>query len=111
VPRLRWSARGEGGPVSVGGRAAHGACSAIAGGSSKEAAVTADHQPAKDRMVVLRRQPVRIVGGQPDGSYTSLFEVICCYRGDHPDLVYCEVRPELQQIRGPYPDRYGHCRL
>ena len=65
--------------------------------------MTADHQPARDRMVVLRRQPVRIVGGQLDGGHTSLFELICCYCGDHPDLDYREVPPELQQIRGPYP--------
>ena len=69
--------------------------------------MTADHQPAKDRMVVLRRQPVRMVGGQPDGGYASLFEVICCYCGDHPGLDYREVRPELQQIRGPYPIAVG----
>ena len=65
--------------------------------------MTTDHPSARDRMVVLRRQPVRIVGGQPEGGYTSLFEIICCYCGDHPDLDYREVPPELQQIRGPYP--------
>ncbi len=53
--------------------------------------------------MVLRREPVRIVAGQPDGGYTSLFEITYCYRGDHPDLVYREVPPELRQIRGPYP--------
>ena len=53
--------------------------------------------------VVLRRQPARIVQGQPEGGYTDLFEIICCDCGDHPDLDYCEVSPVLQRVRGPYP--------
>ena len=36
--------------------------------------------------VVLRRQPARIVAGQPEGGYSSMFEIVCCYCGDHPDL-------------------------
>src|SRR6201999_2113152 len=52
--------------------------------------------------VVLRRQPVRIVAGRPEGGYNDAFEIVCCDCGDHPDLDYFEVPPELRQIRGPY---------
>jgi hypothetical protein len=52
--------------------------------------------------VVLRRQPVRIVDGRPEGGYTDAFEIVCCDCGDHPDLDYSEVRQELRQVRGPY---------
>ncbi len=64
-------------------------------------------KPRQDRKVVLRRQPVRIVDGRFEGGYTGLFEIICCYCGDHPDLDYREAPPELQQIRGPYPIAAG----
>jgi hypothetical protein len=60
-------------------------------------------QPALGWTVVLRRQPARIVDGRVDGGYTSAFEIICCDCGDHPDLDYRDVSPELQRIRGPYP--------
>ena len=56
--------------------------------------------------VVLRRQPARIVAGRAEG-YTDAFEIICCDCGDHPDLDYGEVSPELQRIRGPYPIALG----
>jgi hypothetical protein len=52
--------------------------------------------------VVLRRQPARIVAGQPEGDYSSMFEIVCCYCGDHPDLDYHDVSAKLQRIRGPY---------
>jgi len=52
--------------------------------------------------VVLRRQPARIVAGRPEGGYSSMFEIVCCYCGDHPDLDYRDVSPKLQRIRGPY---------
>ena len=52
--------------------------------------------------VVLRRQPARIVAGQTEGGYSSMFEIVCCYCGDHPDLDYRDVSAKLQQIRGPY---------
>jgi len=55
--------------------------------------------------VVLRRQPVRIVEGQPEGGYTDLYGLIGCDCGDHPGLDYRQVSPALQQIRGPYPFR------
>jgi hypothetical protein len=52
--------------------------------------------------VVLRRRPARMVEGRPEGGYTDEFEIVCCDCGDHPDLDYSEVSPELQQVRGPY---------
>jgi hypothetical protein len=57
--------------------------------------------------LVLRRQPVRIVDGQPEGGYTDLYELICCYCGDDPDLDYQHVSPVLRRIRGPYPIAAG----
>ena len=67
-----------------------------------EAAARAGDQPALGWTVVLRRQPVRIVDGQVEAGQADAFEIICCDCGDHPDLDYCEVSPELQRIRGPY---------
>jgi hypothetical protein len=63
------------------------------------------HRP--DWTVVLRRRPVRIVEGRPEGGWTGEFEIICRDCGDDPDLDYREVSPELQRIRGPYPLRAG----
>jgi hypothetical protein len=60
-------------------------------------------QPGDGWTLVLRRQPIRIVEGQPEGGYTDAFEIICCDCGDHPDQDYREVSPELQLVRGPYP--------
>ena len=54
-----------------------------------------------------RRQSARIVDGQPEDGYTSMFEIICCDRGDHPDRDYPEVPPSLQRIRRPYPIAAG----
>ena len=62
----------------------------------------APDQPALGWTVVLRRQPVRIVEGQPEGGYTDAYELICCECGDHPDLDYRDISPELKRIRGPY---------
>ena len=53
--------------------------------------------------VVLRRQPVRMVEGRPEGGYTDVFELICSDCGDDPDLDYREVTSELQLVPGPYP--------
>jgi hypothetical protein len=64
-------------------------------------------RPTRGWTVVLRRQPVRMVEGQPADGYTDLFEIICCDCGDHPDLDYHDVAPELQRIRGPYPIAAG----
>ena len=51
--------------------------------------------------------PARIVDGQPEGGHTSMFEIICCDCGDHPDRDYREVPPGLQRIRRPYPIAAG----
>jgi hypothetical protein len=64
-------------------------------------------QPALGWTVVLRRQPARVVEGQSPGGCTDMFEIICCDCGDHPDLDYGDVSPELQRIRGPYPIAAG----
>ena len=61
----------------------------------------------QDWTAVLRRRPARIVDGQPEGGYTSMYEIVCCDCGDHPDLDYRDVPPELQRIRGPYPIAAG----
>jgi hypothetical protein len=63
--------------------------------------VTRD-QPGHGWTVVLRRQPVRIVDGRPEGGYNDAFEIVCCDCGDHPDLDYSEVPAELRRVRGPY---------
>ena len=57
--------------------------------------------------VVLRRQPVRIVEGRAEGGYTDAYELVCCECGDHPNLDFREISPELQQIRGPYQIAVG----
>jgi len=57
--------------------------------------------------VVLRRQPARLVDGQPQGGYTDVYELICCDCGDDPDLDYRHVSPGFQRIRGPYPFAEG----
>ena len=64
-------------------------------------------KPVQDWTVVLRRQPVRIVDGQPESGYTGMYEIICCDCGDHTDLDYRDVPPRLQRIRGPYPIAAG----
>ena len=64
-------------------------------------------QPTRGWTVVLRRQPVRIVKGQPEGGYTDAYELICCECGDHPDLDYREISAELRRIRGPYAFAVG----
>jgi len=64
-------------------------------------------RPGHGWTVGLRRRPVRIAQGRREGGYTDEFEIVCCDRGDDPDLDYREVSPELQQIRGPYPIAAG----
>jgi len=61
--------------------------------------------------VVLRRQPVRIVAGRAEGGYTDAYELVCCECGDHPDLDYRAVSPELQQIRGPTRSQWASRRI
>ena len=69
--------------------------------------MTTRDQPRPDWTVVLRRRPVRIVNGRPEGGWTDQFEIVCCDCGDDPGLDYREVSPELQRIRGPYPMAAG----
>ncbi len=66
-----------------------------------------DGLPGQDGMLVLRRQPARVVGGRPEGGYTDAYELICRDCGDDPDLDYHQVSPEFQRIRGPYPIAVG----
>ncbi len=35
-------------------------------------------QPRQDWTVVLRRRPVRMVGGRPEGGWTDEYEIVCC---------------------------------
>ncbi len=70
---------------------------------TKEAGMAARDQPGDGWTVVLRRRLARIVAGQREGGYTSVFEIICRECGDHHYLDYSEVSPGLQRIRGPYP--------
>jgi hypothetical protein len=77
------------------------------GALEKEAAMATSDQPGNGWMVVLRRQPARMAEGRPEGGDTDMFEIICCDCGDHPDLDYSEVSPELQRIRWPYPTADG----
>jgi hypothetical protein len=44
----------------------------------------------------------RIVEGRAEGGYMDVYELICCDCGDHPDLDYRDVSPEL-----PYPIAAG----
>jgi hypothetical protein len=59
-------------------------------------------EPPLGWTLVLRRQPVHLVEGRPEGSYTDSYELICCDCGDDPDLDYRDISPDLQRIRGPY---------
>jgi len=68
----------------------------------EEAAVRTHDEPALGWTLVLRRQPVRIVDGRPEGGYTDAYELVCCECGDDPDLDYRDISPDLQRIRGPY---------
>ena len=64
-------------------------------------------QPGPGWTLVLRRQPIRMADGHADGGYADVYELICCYCGDDPDLDYRHVSAELQRIRGPYPIAAG----
>ena len=59
-------------------------------------------EPTLGWTVVLRRQPVHLMEGRPEGGYTDDYELVCCDCGDDPDLDYRDVSPRLQRIRGPY---------
>jgi hypothetical protein len=68
-----------------------------------EGMMTIFGRPGLDWTVVLRRRPSRLAAAEPEGGYTDMFEIICCDRGDDPDLDYREVSPRNQRIRAPYP--------
>jgi hypothetical protein len=70
--------------------------------SQRGETVTTLGRPRLDWTVILRRRLARIVVGQPEGSDTDMFEIICRDCGDHPGLDYRQASPELQRIRGPY---------
>jgi hypothetical protein len=59
-------------------------------------------EPVLGWTLVLRRQPVHLVEGRPEGSYADSYELICCDCGDDPDLDYRDISPDFQRIRGPY---------
>lgn len=59
-------------------------------------------RPGHGSKAVLRRQPVRIVGGRFEGGYTDVYEIVCPDCGDHRDLDYSEVSWRLQWLRGPH---------
>lgn len=59
-------------------------------------------EPTLGWTVVLRRQPVHLREGHPEGGYTDDYELVCCDCGDDPDLDFRDVSPRLQRIRGPY---------
>jgi hypothetical protein len=40
--------------------------------------VQSHDEPAPGWTLVLRRQPVRLVEGHPEGGYTDAYELICC---------------------------------
>ena len=63
--------------------------------------------PENSWTAVLRRQPARLVGGQAEGGYTDVYEIICCDCGDDPGLDYREVSPRLQLVRGPVRGLWG----
>jgi hypothetical protein len=64
-------------------------------------------QPALGWTVVLRRQPVRIIEGRPEGGYTDVFELICCDCGDHPDLDTATSHPSSSGPVAPTPSRWA----
>lgn len=59
-------------------------------------------QPGHGRTAVLRRRPVRLVDGRPEGGYTSTYELICPSCGDNPYLDFLDVPSRLQWLRGPW---------
>lgn len=64
--------------------------------------VTVRSLPGRQWTLVLRRKPVRLAAGRPQGGYTDTYELVCADCGDDPDVDYGEVSPALRRIRGPY---------
>ena len=50
--------------------------------------------------VVLRRQPVHLMEGRPEGGYTDAYELVCCDCGDDPDLDYRDVSRDFSESAG-----------
>jgi len=48
--------------------------------------MTVSAAPGQDWRATLRRQKARAVNGQPDGGYTSTFEIVCRDCGDDPGV-------------------------
>jgi hypothetical protein len=64
--------------------------------------MTVSTAAGQDWRATLRRQRARTVDSQPEGGYTSAFEIICRDCGDEPGRDYQDVPLRLQRIRGPY---------
>ena len=64
-------------------------------------------RPGDNWTAVLRRRPIRVAPGRPEGGYTDMFEIICCDCGDDPGLDYHEVSPAIRRVRGPYTMTVG----
>lgn len=71
--------------------------------AAKGASVTTGGNRGDGWTAVLRRQPARIVDGQPQSGYTNSFEIICPGCGDDPGTDYREISADLRQVCGPYP--------
>jgi len=70
-----------------------------------KAGLQAPVQPGKDWTVVLRRQPARMVDGQPQSGYTDAFELICCDCGDDPGVLTATSHPGFGRSAGPTRSR------
>jgi hypothetical protein len=64
--------------------------------------MTDTRAPARDRTVVLRRQPARIINRAAAGEDYPAYEIICRLCGDDPSRDYHDLPPRLQRLRGPY---------
>jgi len=69
----------------------------------EEAAARTHDEPALGWTVVLRRQPVRLADGRPEGGCTDTYELICCECGADPDLDYRDVAPLAPRDAGDSP--------
>jgi hypothetical protein len=60
--------------------------------------------PGHGSTLSWRRRSVRQIDGHPEGGYTDIWEIVCPDCGDDGARSYAELPPELQQVRGQYPD-------
>jgi hypothetical protein len=65
-------------------------------------------EPTLGWTVVLRRQPVHLMEGRPEGGYTDDYELVCCDCGDDPDLDFRDVSPRLRLRPGGSPSPARH---